>query len=337
MDITTEQLALEKQVQPPKTRAGKKFIEDRSPKLLENDKKTMFVKGPSSSGIVNDVLHDLYKIRRQHAIMMNKTNQIYPFEDEGKLEHMSRKADASLFVIGSHSKKRPHNVVFGRMYDAHVLDMIEFGVMEFKKLSDFKPSKVALGSKPCILFNGDKWEAESDWGLIQNYFCDFFCTTAISSINLQGLEYVISISAAEDMVYLRSYEVTLKKSGTDKPYVHLEEIGVSLNLKLRRSKFAPYQTRKEALRVPKANKINKTKNISYDMAGTKLGNIHMTKQDMQEVPQAKMKGASRADRTSTKEKKKRKERKEGKENTELESVAMEGVAEAEESIMEMDD
>ena len=65
--------------------------------------------------------------------------------------------------------------------------------------------------------------------------------------------------------------------------MHLEEIGVSLNLKLRRSKFAPYQTRKEALRVPKANKINKTKNITYDMAGTKLGNIHMTKQVMAEV------------------------------------------------------
>ena len=37
-----------------------------------------------------------------------------PFEDQTSLEFMSQKNDASLFAFGSHSKKRPHNLVFGK-------------------------------------------------------------------------------------------------------------------------------------------------------------------------------------------------------------------------------
>ena len=42
-----------------------------------------------------------------------------PFEagGEGALEHFSRKTDVAMFVLGSSSKKRPHNLVLGRFYD----------------------------------------------------------------------------------------------------------------------------------------------------------------------------------------------------------------------------
>ena len=44
------------------------------------------------------------------------------------MEFLSQKNDASLFAFGTHSKKRPHNLVFGRMFDNHILDMVETGV-----------------------------------------------------------------------------------------------------------------------------------------------------------------------------------------------------------------
>ena len=285
-----------KKVNPPKTRKGKKILESREPLIVENDKKTVILKGAGTSGIINDVLSDIFKIRRHNGVMMNQNNAILPFEDSAPLTEMLKKKDASLFVFGNHNKKRPHNLVFGRTFDGQILDMIEFGVTSFKKLSQFKSTKVPLGAKPCLIFNGDVFEKFPDWGIIQNYFCDFFCTTKTSSINLQGLEYVISISAVEpDTLLLRSYEVNMKKSGADSPYVELVEIGVSLDLKLRRTQLAPPDIRKQAMKVPKAAKIGKTKNITHDMAGTKLATVHMTKQNITEMPQSKMKGSKRKD------------------------------------------
>lgn len=51
---------------------------------------------------------------------------------------MSKKSDASHFVFGSHSKKRPNNLVFGRTFNGHLLDMFELGMDSFKSLEDFK-------------------------------------------------------------------------------------------------------------------------------------------------------------------------------------------------------
>lgn len=33
-----------------------------------------------------------------------------------------------MFLFGSNSKKRPNNLVFGRLYEYEVLDMVELGI-----------------------------------------------------------------------------------------------------------------------------------------------------------------------------------------------------------------
>ena len=72
----------------------------------------------------------------------------------------------------------------------------------------------------------------------------------------------------------------MKKSGTHIPYVALDPIGISLDLTLRRTKFAEPELRRLALKQPKALKVGKTKNVSHDMAGSKFATVHMTKQIM---------------------------------------------------------
>lgn len=54
-----------------------------------------------------------------------------------------------MFVLGSHSKKRPHNIVIGRLYDFHLYDALELGVDEFKAIKDFGAAGTAaqLGNK----------------------------------------------------------------------------------------------------------------------------------------------------------------------------------------------
>ncbi|KAG8582473.1 hypothetical protein GDO81_008068 [Engystomops pustulosus] len=70
----------------PKTRRAKRFLQHREPKLTENDKCAMFLKGGNANNTVTKALKDL--------------------------EFFSKKADCSLFVFGSHNKKRPNNLIF---------------------------------------------------------------------------------------------------------------------------------------------------------------------------------------------------------------------------------
>jgi ribosome production factor 2 len=45
---------------------------------------------------------------------------------------MSVRQDCSLFIVGTHQKKRPDNLIIGRLFADHLLDMFEFGVSNYK-------------------------------------------------------------------------------------------------------------------------------------------------------------------------------------------------------------
>ena len=81
-------------------------------------------------------------LKRPHAITFNKKNPIYPFDATStsisSLEFWANKNDASMFVVGQTTKKRPHGLTFVRMYDGRVLDMTEVGVDSWVGMADFK-------------------------------------------------------------------------------------------------------------------------------------------------------------------------------------------------------
>ena len=39
--------------------------------------------------------------------------------------------------MGLHSKKRPHDLVFSRMFSGRILDMMEVGIEDIKEMSQF--------------------------------------------------------------------------------------------------------------------------------------------------------------------------------------------------------
>ena len=65
-------------------------------------------------------------------------NAVRPFEDASSLEFWAQKNDASIFVVGQSTKKRPHGMTFVRTFDYRVLDMCEVGVDDWKSMADFK-------------------------------------------------------------------------------------------------------------------------------------------------------------------------------------------------------
>lgn len=277
----------------PKTQRGKRFLVNRESKIHENTKSVMLIRGGKTSEMVTQALRDINSLKKPNASIFHRKNILRPFEDQTSLEFFSQKGDSSLMVFGSHSKKRPHNLVFGSFYDHHILDMFELGIDSYLPMSSFKSSKVATGTKPCILFAGEEFESKLEYRRLKTFMTDFWRGEKVSSIRLQGLEHVIQISCVEDKIFFRSYRVSLKKSGLKIPRVEVEEIGPSFDFTLRRTHLASESLYKECLKKPKAAKPKKVKNIETNALKTKTARIHMQKQDLSSLQIRKMKGLKR--------------------------------------------
>ncbi|XP_028042108.1 ribosome production factor 2 homolog [Bombyx mandarina] len=288
-------------IKKPTTRKGKKVLLSKEPKPIEGPKQSIFLQGRNPSERTRKLLKDIYDLKKPDAAYLSRKNDFVPFEDSSLIEKLCYKKEAALFGVGSHSKKRPHNIVLGRTFDYGILDMIELGAEEYKAMSEFHNIKVLAGSKPCLLFNGPAWELNQDLKRLKSLFSDFFHREKVETIRLQGLEHVLSFTATDDgLIYFRSYRISLKKSGQRTPRVELEEIGPSIDFKLRRTKLASDDLYKEACKIPREMKPIKKKNISRDAFGTKHGRIHMGKQDINRLQTRKMKGLKK----TTEEKKK---------------------------------
>ncbi|KAM3853654.1 ribosome production factor 2 homolog isoform 2-T2 [Vipera latastei] len=241
----------------PKTKRAKRFLEKREPKLTENTKNAMLIKGGNASLTVAEVLKNIYALKKPFAVLYKKKNITRPFEDQSSLEFFSKKSDCSLFLFGSHSKKRPNNLIVGRMYDYHILDMIELGIEKFVALRDIKNSKCPEGTKPMLIFAGDAFDLNEEHRRLKSLLIDFFRGPVVPSIRLAGLEHVLHFTAVDEKIYIRSYKVLLKKSGCKIPRIELEDMGPSLDLVIRRTHLASDDLYKLSLKKPKALKIRK--------------------------------------------------------------------------------
>ncbi|CAO3676287.1 unnamed protein product [Umbelopsis ramanniana] len=280
----------------PKNARSKRVLRSRESKVEENGKTAIFVRGSQTSQIVNDALKDLYLLKKPDAVNFTKKNQIHPFEDDSSLEFFSQKNDASLLVVGTHSKKRPHNLVFARMFSHQIMDMMELGIEKATAMSQTKGSKCAVGMKPLMVFNGELFDTNENYKNLKNMFTDFFHGQSIDAINLTGLEHVITVTAAPlegknaGLIYFRVYTIQLKKSGAKTPRIELEDMGPSLDFKMRRIQLPKADIWKIATKVPKELKPKKVKNVEKDEMGDVFGRIHLGDQNLEKIQTRKMKG-----------------------------------------------
>jgi len=281
-----------KRVQGSKTQKGKRALEDREPKAIENTKTAIFVRGTNCSDLVMKCMKDLSSLKKPFTINYNEKNDIRPFEDVTKMEFYCKKNDSSLFMLGNHNKKRPHNIIMGRMYDYQLLDMIELGLENFKALKDFKNSKITSGIKPCLQFAGEPFadSTNAEFQRLKSLLIDFFRGPEVDNVRLAGIEHVLQFTALDKKVLLRSYKINLEKSGTKYPRVELEEIGPSLDLVLRRSQLASDDLFKTACKqVKNVRGAKKIKNVSEDVFGTKMGQLHVPAQEIRKIQTRKVK------------------------------------------------
>ncbi|RNA44375.1 ribosome production factor 2 -like protein [Brachionus plicatilis] len=280
-------------INKPKTKRGKRFLENRDPKVVENVKRAMFIKGGRTSEKITKTLKQFYILKTPFALMLSKKNILRPFDDSNPLEYLAQKNDHSLFMFGFDSKKRPDSLIIGRMFNNQVLDMFEFGIEKFISMEDFKNDKVTLGTKPMLVFNGEAFSVDPEYIRLKCLLTDYFRGEVVQNIRLQGLEHVINFTALDGKIYFRSFKTVFLKSGTKIPNVELTEIGPSFDFVVRRSKLASDDLYKKSKKQPKEIMPNKKKNVVRDGLGTTYGRIHMQKQDLDRLQLRKLKAFKR--------------------------------------------
>lgn len=157
-------------IRKPKNARSKRALEARESKEVEDPRTVIFVRGTHTGEVVNGVMKDLVRIRleqfhfwflfsagdmkmalkRPHAISFSKKNVVRPFEDATSLEFWAHKNDASMFVLGQSTKKRPNGLIIARMFDGRLLDMCELGVDRFVSMDEFKVRYHCISSSTLV-------------------------------------------------------------------------------------------------------------------------------------------------------------------------------------------
>ncbi len=225
------------------------------------------------------------------------------FKDQAvSMKNLAGKEDAVPFALGSHSKKRPDNLMLGRMIDGHLLDMYKLGVNNFKALSDFKNERAGSELKPCLMFSSPGWESSPEMTWLWTMLVDLFRGLETTNMILAGSAHAPQFtSPAENQVLIRSYKIALRKysdqteSGRRLPRADLKEIKPSLDLTLRGSYLASvdlYDTACKQVKSIRGRK--KVKNVEEDKLQSMLGRPHVLGQDVSRVQTCKMKGLREA-------------------------------------------
>lgn len=242
--------------------------------MHENAKITLFLKGTSSSSLINDLLTDLHSLKRPHAIRFTKKNPIRPFEDASSLEFFSQKNDASLMVFGSHSKKRPHSMTWVRFFGGQVLDLLELYVVQetARTLQQFKGEKCTAGIKPLLSFSGAQFESpvSNQYTLAKSIFVDFFRGAETQTIDVEGLQLLISFFAGEDgedelsaNIQMRCWRIMTKRSGQKVPRVEVEEMGPRVDFRMGRIREADEGVLREAMKKGKGSEVRCSSFLIY--------------------------------------------------------------------------
>ena len=251
----------------PKNARSKREVAKREPLAHENAKTVLLLHGTKCSALVQDLLSDLHCLKRPFSIRFTKRNDIHPFEDASSLEFFSQKNDASLLLFGSHSKKRPHCMTWIRCFGGQLLDMLETNVVQdtARPLAQFKGDKCKVGTKPLLSFSGSAFESPvaNQYTLAKSLFTDFFRGGETQTVDVEGLQLLISFLAGEDAddgsmprLHMRCWRIISKRSGQKMPRVEVEEMGPRIDFTLGRFRAAEDGAWKDAMKTAKKTEVS---------------------------------------------------------------------------------
>ena len=130
-----------------------------------------------------------------------------------------------------------------------------------RTLSQFKNERKAMvGLKPLLCFAGTPFESPTPnaYTLAKSVLLDFFKGPDAGSVDVEGLQYMICVSAGDEIegqgqpqIHVRTYLIKTKRSGQRLPRVEVEEMGPRVDFRVGRIKQADDGMMKEAMKRPR--------------------------------------------------------------------------------------
>lgn len=254
-----------------KTHKGRLHLAAKMPKMFEDPKNCIFIHTKSSSELTSLAVSELYMTRKSFSSKVNtKADVTNVFENQEDIEAQCDKANASLFVYSTDTKKRPMNLVFGNTFDRKLLDAFEFEITNFIP-QEYLEAKIEFepNCQPILVFIGEKFETDSVFQRFKIFMMDFYMQDRLKEVNITDLKRVITfVSTPDDKILIRNYqassigEYSLKK-------MNLEEVGPSYDLKKRRNHLSSDDDFKLACKQPSLIKGINKKNKENTLLGVK--------------------------------------------------------------------
>lgn len=311
-------VSTEFQRRTPKNQVSRRALKKYEPKVIENAKKILFLKGANANEVVTDAMSDLTAITKPYNAKLRKRNAFMPFEGRQHIEFLGFKNDCSLFCFGSNNKKRPNNLTIGRLFDFHILDMIELGIVAADNLDMARAHGTdagALCGKAFFVFDGSEFNIDPTFMRLKNLLVDYFRGNNETEISLDGCDRVLYFSLrsqnGEDacvapstdcygskppqergntILCMRHYAVKKPSAatGVSKSIKNIElfDIGPNFDFELRRASFATPAEFKLACRVPKAvlaTLRSTQENVQTDGMDNVRGQLHVGTQNLEEL------------------------------------------------------
>mmetsp|Transcript_13627 Transcript_13627/g.25712 ORF Transcript_13627/g.25712 Transcript_13627/m.25712 type:complete len:277 (+) Transcript_13627:285-1115(+) len=247
----------------------------------DTPKSSVILRGNKSSPMIAALLQDFHRLRSPLSVLLSRKHpHVYPFEKFETIQKILGKHESNLYIFGSHSKKRPSNLVIGRTFDNESLDMFEFGLVDYKSLRDFPANTAHAGFKPLILFQGELFETEEKYVRLKNLLLDFFGGDPAEKVDSRSLDRALVFTITEDeTITMQQFQIRLPFTTT--------EIGPRAELKLRRSELADDKKFRTACKEVKKQK--KVKNVTTNALREKRGRVHIQQQDIKTIALKKRK------------------------------------------------
>lgn len=256
-----------------------KSIQERREKgeLIETlPKLSIVTKGNKSSPVISSCLQALHKFRVPNSMLLSKKHEnLFPFDNSEDAAKFFDSKDASLMIIGSNSKKRPNNLIFGRLFDGNFLDLAEFKLDNYSEKPPQKP--LYPGLHPLMLFQGEAFETDPVLSRLKNLFIDYFGGKPLGKLDVKGICTLISLTVTQEgLIDFRCYHLP-----------EMQEFGPKFTLELRRNRIAEEKLFKVSCKDPILKK--KKKNIETNVMKEKRGRVHVQQQDIKTIALKKRK------------------------------------------------